>query len=66
MKADRIRSLLKRFAPYIVGGVVLGTASAATINRFLGDDCCAAGAACCHPGAACCHGHHASGGVAQR
>jgi hypothetical protein len=65
MTSDRLRTLVKKFAPYILGGAVLGGAGVA-VKQYLAGDCCTAGSSCCHPGSPCCHHHGDSGSVAQR
>jgi hypothetical protein len=68
MNVTRIRAISRKLAPFLLGGLVLGTAGSAVAHRYFAGDCCAPGSSCCHPGSPCCHGHHAgsSQGLAQR
>jgi hypothetical protein len=58
MTTENLRRIWKKAVPFAFAAVVIGTAGTAIANKYLGEDCCAQGAACCHPGASCCNGAH--------
>lgn len=66
MNVERARALWKKLIPYAAAVAVLGAGGTAVAHRYLGGDCCEAGAPCCKPGAACCNGKHGPATVTQR
>jgi hypothetical protein len=56
MIARTLKALVTRFAPLLVGSIVLGTVGGYAAHRYFAkQSCCTPGSSCCYPGSPCCH-----------